>query len=161
MGDPSIAELESWSEKHWETTQKLITLGDDWSVVTGFYSCYHLLRAAMLKDPLFDDLPRLSVVHHSLRTEDRRETKHSKGGLNKPELGMKEICTLVYPHASGKYYLAHDASNGVRYDGGLPRHIHSVSAALGYSEFFRDAYYSGHLDHDRSLAIKASSAGKK
>lgn len=156
MGRPSLADLQLWSDKHWETTELLLAAGNDWAAVTGFYSCYHLLRAAMKQEPLFDQPLELSRVHHTLKSDDRYETKHSLGGLNRPALGMKEICTVVFPHISARYYLAHDASNGVRYDGGLPRHIKTVDSALEHCRFFRSEYALGHLTHSQSVAIKAA-----
>lgn len=156
MGRPSLADLHEWSDKHWATTQLLMDAGNEWAAVTGFYSCYHLLRAAMMQEPLFDQPIELSRVHHTLQSGDRYETKHSLGGLNKAALGMKEICTVVYPHIAPRYYLAHDASNGIRYDGGLPRHIKTVDAALEQCRFFRDEYFQGRLTHSQSVVLKAA-----
>lgn len=153
--EPSVEELERWAAPHWRTAQTLFNAEDPWAAVPAFYSCYQLLRAALINDPIFDDSNLLQQAHHSIAPGDRFESKHSFGGLSRPQLGLNELCIVLYPHVAKFYTLAHQASVGIRYEGGLPRHI-SLQAAMNYCETFRSEYLASHLTHTKSKALKAA-----
>ncbi|WP_313812973.1 hypothetical protein [Glutamicibacter sp.] len=128
---------------------------DQWAAVAAFYTSYHYLRAALIADPVFQDQKALSLIHPALKVGDQFEKKHSFGGLSKAQLGLIEMCIVVYPHVSRYYTLGHQASCGVRYDGGFPRHV-SLEKSMEYAEIFRQEYLAGNLVHTKSKALKAA-----
>ncbi|WP_461634516.1 hypothetical protein [Glutamicibacter soli] len=153
--NPTPTQLEGWADPHWRTAQSLFKNGDQWAAVAAFYTSYQLMRAALIVDPIFRDESALTLAHPSLRPEDRFETKHSFGGINKPQLGLIEMCIVLYPHVSRYYTLGHQASVGVRYEGGLPRHV-PLDKSIEYANIFRTEYAAGNLVHVKSKALKAA-----
>lgn len=141
---PSRQELEAWAEKHWNLTLVLADVKQEWAAVTGFYSCYQLMRSALIEDPIFDDPIALARIHPMLVSNHRTATKHSSRGFNTGDFGMVELSSLLYPHVRGIYKSAHDASTGVRYDGSVPRHV-SLEASFKYCNLFRAEYKAGRI----------------
>ncbi|WP_079580831.1 hypothetical protein [Arthrobacter sp. 31Cvi3.1E] len=135
--------------------QDLYAKNDEWAAVCGFYSCYQLVRASMEKDPIFGDAALLAVVHPNLLPEDRHETKHSKGGLNKPAFGVNEIVTLVYPHIKREYNALHLASCNVRYEAGLPAYS-ALSSTKTWCELIRQEYKNSNMVHTISVGLKTN-----
>lgn len=149
----SIQQLEARADHHWNVAQALYAKNDEWAAVCGFYSCYQLVRASMEKDPIFNDMALLAVVHPNLLPEDRHETKHSKGGLSRPAFGVNEIVTLVYPHIKREYTALHLASCDIRYEAGLPSRI-PLSSTKSWCELIRREYAGSNMVHTVSSAMK-------
>ena len=117
--------------------------GQEWAAVCAFYSAYHLIRAALLADPVFDDANRLSKINSKILPEDRFVTKHSKGGLSSSSYGVNEIVSVLYIDIRARYLRLHVASNQVRYGRGLNA-IQLPSLQADLQEITR-AYEAGDL----------------
>lgn len=107
------------AKEHAKLADVLFETKQEWAAVCGFYSAYHLMRAALLSDPIFDDAHRLSEKSDKIRPEDRFVSKHSKGGLSSTSYGLNEIVSVLYVEFRARYYRLHIASNAVRYGRGL------------------------------------------
>lgn len=96
---------------------------DEWAAVCWFYAGYHHVKAALLQDPIFDDVGRLHVKHHDLQASDRYTDRHQirKGPGSGPRgWGINELVQLLYPTVIRPYDQLHQASVSVRYRDGLP-----------------------------------------
>lgn len=104
------------SSSHQDAGDRLKALDDEWFAVCYFYSAYHMVKAAMLEDPIFDDIARCAAVHRNLSVDSRFTTHHS-GGLaaNGRSLGMNEIVMKLYKPIRVPYTRLHAASVAVRY----------------------------------------------
>ncbi len=95
--------------------------GDEWAAVALFYAAYHLVKAALLSDPIFDDPAKLHAIHFDILGDDRHTSRHHgrKGGPER-SWGINEMVTLLYPAITRSYERLHQASIDVRYSIGLP-----------------------------------------
>lgn len=109
----------SRAKDHAKLATVMFDTGQEWAAVCGFYSAYHLIRAAFLADPVFDDAHRLSKINPKIHAEDKFVTKHSKGGLSSTSYGINEIVSTLYLDIRARYQRLHIASNTVRYGRGL------------------------------------------
>lgn len=96
--------------------------GDEWGAVPMFYSAYHLMKAALLRDPIWDQLGPLQRLNRDLIPDDRHTDRHKgrRRGDQPREWGINELVQKLYPPASGPYERLHQASILVRYGAGLP-----------------------------------------
>lgn len=107
------------ARRHATVGDALADAGDEWAVVCWFYSAYHYVRAALIADPIFDDLSRLQSVYQPLVPDDRYVSKHKGRRGGAPELGINEVVLKLYPAIAGPYDKLHQASTDVRYEHGL------------------------------------------
>lgn len=109
--------------RHHETVGDALAgaANEEWAAVCYFYSAYHLLRHALLADPVFGDPPRLRTIHPDLFPGARDITRHH--GRNRPgeprQWGMNELIQVLYPVVAPTYERLHQASIAVRYKGGI------------------------------------------
>lgn len=129
-----------------ETADRLLNQGDEWYVVCYFYSAYHVVRAALLEDPIFEDLGRLTARSAYLTMGDRLATRH-QGYLAGGDrvLGINDIVRILYPQIAVEYRRLHSASIDVRYGEGL---------AVISEESIVDDYHTI-VDAYRALRLKA------
>jgi hypothetical protein len=117
-----------------KTTAKLLhNQGDDWFAVCYFYAAYHIVRAAIMADPIFTDLGRLQQKSPHLTLGDRLATAH-KGRVvsgSPRQLGVNDLVKILYPQIAAEYERLHIASVEVRYGEGL-RGIHRDSVVEDY-----------------------------
>lgn len=97
-------------------------LGDDneWFAVCYFYSAYHLIKAALIRDPIFDSATDLSRIDVNLTPAHRWTTRHQgrvQQGSRDP--GINDIVVKLYNGISVEYRRLHSASVNVRYSDGL------------------------------------------
>lgn len=105
---------------HMETGDKLKETGDDWFAVCYFYSAYHMVKAAMHVDPIFDSAARCAAVDPRITIESRLAEHHSGGfGQNGRTLGVNELVFKLYKGIRVPYMRLHAASIDVRYGSGL------------------------------------------
>lgn len=120
---PVVRDLKTHLERavaHKETGDKLRDLGDDWFAVCYFYSAYHMVKAAMHADPIFDDMVACAAVDSALTIESRFAEHHSGGlGAGGRTLGINEIVFKLYKGIRVPYTRLHGASIAVRYGAGL------------------------------------------
>ncbi|MFJ2535844.1 hypothetical protein [Microbacterium maritypicum] len=112
-----------------QTAELLWNQGDDWFAVCYFYAAYHMARAAIMTDPIFDDLTKLQAKASWLTLEDRYVTAHQGRVVSgQPrKAGVNDVVRLLYPGIAAQYIRLHMASVEVRYQEGL-RAIHRDSA---------------------------------
>jgi len=107
------------AREHAKLAAVMFDTQQEWAAVCAFYSAYHLLRASLINDPVFDDAHRLSRINSRILPEDRQVHKHSTGGLSKPAYGLNEIISVLYPAIRARYIRLHIASIDVRYGTGI------------------------------------------
>lgn len=107
--------------RHRKVGDALADAGDEWALVCFFYSAYHLVKAALVSDPVFDDPARLAKAPISLTPDDRHVTSHK--GRRRPgspqEWGVNDLVAMLYRFIRDDYELLHQASIEVRYGQGL------------------------------------------
>jgi hypothetical protein len=114
----------------------LATAPDEWAAVPMFYSAFHLVRAALVTDPLFDDPGRCARKNVYLSMQDRECTRHNTrwrreaDGSRSKLWGVNELVTLLYAPIWPYYELMHQASVEVRYGRGLIHPLQRVCEAL-------------------------------
>lgn len=112
------------AQQHQIVGDALASAGNEWAAVPWFYSAYHLIKAALLRDPIWETPSALCRIHVDLTERDRFTTRH-KGrrgrvsGAN-VEWGVNDLVQKLYRPAFGAYSRLHSASNSVRYGVGLP-----------------------------------------
>lgn len=103
------------------TAAHLLAGGDEWFAVCYFYASYHLVKAAMMVDPIFGNPTDLSTVDVNLTPASRWTTHHQgrvqKGGPR--DFGINDIVVKLYNDISIEYRRLHMASVNVRYSSGL------------------------------------------
>jgi hypothetical protein len=116
----------------------------DWATVAYFYSAYHLVKASLLRDPIFTDPTLCSNKDASLMMEDRLVTRHHgkrpRGGAR--EWGVNELVNLLYKPIWVSYEQLHQASVDARYYGGAKASITDVHAAHAA---IKDEFVAGRL----------------
>lgn len=101
---------------------------NEWAAVCYFYAAYHRVRAALLNDPVFDDLDQLHQFHLNLVPDDRYVTMHKgRGGRDNREFGVCDLVLRLYRPIAGAYDKLHMASIDVRYNTGLRGDITEIS----------------------------------
>lgn len=110
------------AERHASVGDALAAAGeDDWAAVCYFYAAYHLVRAALVGDPVFDNPNDLARIDVELTPEDRYTQRHKgrKKTSNGREWGVNELVLLLYRPYAGIYDRLHQASIDVRYGRGF------------------------------------------
>ena len=132
------------SVAHMEAGDRLRDLDDEWFAVAYFYSAYHMVKAAMRDDPIFDDIARCAAVHPALSVDSRYAEHHSGGtGLNGRALGVNEIVFKLYSSIRVPYHRLHMASVAVRYGDGLTE-ISPVTVKQDF-DAVRKSYLAGEV----------------
>ena len=118
--------------------------GDEWTAVLYFYAAHHLLRAALLADPIFTDPTRLSRKNPQLQLADRATKRHhGRAPKGQPRVwGINDLVVLMYQHVAVDYEALHQASIEVRYQSGLRSSLDDARAEL---DVIRSAQSSGRL----------------
>jgi hypothetical protein len=120
----------------------LVAAGDEWGAVPLFYCSYHLARAALIRDPIFADLPRLKAVNSDLTPDERYTARHHgrRGSAIAKQWGLNELVALLYPRFSHDYEVMHQASIDVRYGRGFRGDLLRLEVG---AIAFRDSYSDG------------------
>jgi len=125
MKPPGPLSIEAHRERsayHLRAGDNLAEAGEEgWAAVCYFYAAYHLIRASLINDPVFDDPTMLSRVRPELAPEDRNTSRHNgrKKTMNGREWGVNELVSLLYKPLVKDYERLHQASIDVRYNAGL------------------------------------------
>lgn len=130
--------------RHQKVADALADAGDEWSAVCYFYAAYHMIRAALLEDTIFDRLEWCQQKNRDLLPQDRHTMRHHgrKNTSNGREWGVNELVFLLYPNVVGAYERLHQASNDVRYHDGLRGSVADMQAV--YRDFV-DKFANGGL----------------
>lgn len=103
-----------------ESAVVLRNQGDEWYAVCFFYAAYHMVKAALIEDPVFDDLARLQGINSNLVPDDRFATRHHGFiQVSTRVMGINDIVRALYPEIAAEYVRLHMASIEVRYGTGL------------------------------------------
>lgn len=96
---------------------------NEWAAVCYFYAAYHLVKTAMLLDPIWSNAPARVALHLELTPDDRFCTRHHGSGRSGDGRmwGINELVLLMYPQIVKPYERLHQASIQVRYGAGLPK----------------------------------------
>lgn len=105
-------------------------VGNEWAAVCYFYSAYHLVRAALVADPIFDSMARLKAKSSHLMPSDRYTDSHHGSRAPGMNFGVNELVNLLYPQILQSYEFLHQASIAVRYDTGLRFDLTNVRGRL-------------------------------
>ena len=119
--DLSVAQHETRAAEHARVGDVLLDRDEEWATVLYFYSAYHLIKAALLADPVFDDPKACMAKHLALSMQDRWTEAH-KGRVVKgrrERWGVNDLVALLYKPLSAPYEVLHQASLEVRYGPGL------------------------------------------
>lgn len=111
------------ADRHRTIGTLLAESGDEWGAVPLFYSAYHRVKAALLRDPIWEDIQSLHVLSVDLIPEDRFTGRHQgrrRPGGQPREWGVNDLVLKLYRPAAGSYERLHQASIDVRYGAGLP-----------------------------------------
>jgi hypothetical protein len=106
---------------HAQLGRTLADVDHEWAAVPLFYSAYHLVKLAMLRDPIWDRVNALQTLHQGLIPDDRFTERH-KGRQRRGEprqWGVNEIVSVLYKNIARPYERLHLASIDVRYGVGL------------------------------------------
>lgn len=133
------------AERHYKVGCALADAGDEWGAVCFFYAAYHLVKAAMLADPLFEDPTRCHAKHHDLNIDDRHTDRHQvrKSRDAGRGWGVNDLVLLLYRPIVGDYERLHQASVSVRYRDGLP--AEALTALRGSVDRIREAFDAGEI----------------
>jgi hypothetical protein len=127
----------------------LYEINDEWASVAYFYAAYHLARAAIQRDPIFDSLTLLGRKAPSLQQNDRDAHRHkgrvgegTAGRMRDP--GVTDIVATLYSQSiSADYRKLFQYSLDVRYKSGI-EWTDCERASETYARF-RQAYDDGRL----------------
>lgn len=133
------------AERHFKVGCALEEAGDEWAAVCFFYAAYHLVKAAMIADPLFDDPGKCAAKHADLNIDDRHTDRHQvrKSKEAGRGWGVNDLVLLLYKGIVGDYDRLHQASVSVRYRDGLPPE--ALTALRANVENVRTAYYKDEI----------------
>ncbi len=140
-------EHERRAEQHREVGALLVGTGDEWAAVPLFYSAYHVVKAALLTDPIWDTPSDLHRLHVDLIPGDRFTDRHKgrrRSGGGEKEWGINELVLLLYRPFAGRYDLLHQNSITVRYGKGLPEDA-DLGTLLTWCDEIREGYADGRL----------------
>jgi hypothetical protein len=120
------------SERHARSAGELCPTSSEWAAVVYFYAAYHLVKQAILEDPIWQCPSKLAAKHPELQPSVSKVTRHSGGKQRRRRRGrtwgVNEVVELLYPSIYQSYLLMHQASIEVRYLRGLRTPVR-VSAA--------------------------------
>lgn len=133
------------SERHARSASALCPVSGEWATVAYFYAAYHLVKQAILEDPIWQCPGELAARHPDLRPGSRKVTRHSgqragrRGQLN---WGINDLVEVLYPSIHHAYTGMHEASIHVRYKRGsrLP-----LRASAEYWARIRAEYRAGRM----------------
>lgn len=125
------------AQTHRQVGAVLAEVDHEWAAVPLFYSAYHIVKAALLRDPIWGDLPSLKALHKDLTPDDRFVGRH-KGRRSRDaitEWGVTDLVIKLYRTAAPHYERLHQGSIDVRYSLGLPPGaLPALMSALGAIE---------------------------
>jgi len=111
------------AQRHRFIGDLLAEASDEWGAVPLFYSGYHMIKAAMLRDPIWEQVNALQTINQDLIPDDKYTDRHRgrrRTGGGAREWGVNELVQVLYPKASPSYERLHQGSIDVRYGIGLP-----------------------------------------
>jgi hypothetical protein len=110
------------AERHARVAVNLRPRDSEWAAVAYFYAGYHLVRRAMLDDPVWHCPAALAAKHPDLRPDHAKVTRHHgrlPGRRRGLTWGVNDLVKVLYPSIARAYIDMHKASIEVRYLRGL------------------------------------------
>lgn len=114
-----------------EDAEALKAISSQWFAVSYFYAAYHIVRASLMEDPIFQDVARLKTVNENWLPEDRFNDHHKarRGSGHVGPPGVHDMVIAFYNDISIEYARLHSASIAVRYGVGLEGYDSEVLTA--------------------------------
>jgi hypothetical protein len=125
------------ADDHEKLAKVLHETSVEWAAVAYFYSAYHLVKAALLADPIFADPGRLVAAHVQLTMADQATNRHhgymqfGTGGSRTKIWGLNDLVGVLYRQVWPFYLQMHEASVDVRYGTGLRVPLDRIGEAQG------------------------------
>lgn len=120
------------AEHHRAVGEALIKAANhEWASVPYFYSAYHLVKHALLTDPVFDDPTKLAAIKPGLDPGHRYAVIHQarKSSSGPRDFGVNDLVLWLYRASANDYDILHKASCAVRYDNGIEIPLERIAAA--------------------------------
>lgn len=136
------------ADEHESLAGVLRDSGHEWAAVAYFYSAYHLVSAALLRDPIFTSPGRLAAASPALTMADQTATRHQgymqfgHGGRRTKIWGLNDLVALLYRPVWPFYAQLHEGSVDVRYGTGLRVPLEKIADA---QRLIRDEFAAGTL----------------
>jgi hypothetical protein len=132
------------SERHARAASNLRPMSSEWATVAYFYAAYHLVKQAILEDPIWHCSGELAARHGDLRPGCSKVTRHTgqRAGRGQQRWGVNDLVRVLYPSIHRVYTGMHEASIEVRYRRRLQTPLY-VSAA--YWAKIRAEYRAGRM----------------
>jgi len=136
------------ADDHEKLAGVLEETGQEWAAVTHFYAAYHLVSAALLRDPIFSSPSRLTAASPALTMADQHATRHQgymqfgPGGRRTKVWGLNDLVALLYRPVWPYYAQLHEGSVDVRYGTGLRMPLSKIGDA---QKLIRDEFAAGTL----------------
>lgn len=128
--------------------------GDSWAGVCYFYSAFHLARAAISTDPIWDDFVAMKRAHPDLMPRDQGTTAHKVRKGDERRFGVNDLVRTLYPEIGVAYLHLHGASNGVRYGKGILTTVDDLRLDLDeVSDYFSSNPEAERLEELRQLLL--------
>ena len=129
--------------------ETLRSADDEWFAACLASSAYHLVKAAMLGDPIFDSPDELRLRDPRLTPESRFITTHQGlRGADGRSLGLTDVVRILYPAIAVEYERLHMASRDIHYGDGLG--VISAESVIDDYSVIRDAWDSELLRADET-----------
>lgn len=129
--------------------------GDSWAAVCYFYSAFHLARAAISTDPIWDDFGSMKAVHQDLLPRDQGTTAHNVRRNGDRRFGLNDLVRILYPPIGIAYLHLHGASVGVRYEKGILTTLDDLRQDLDeISDYFKSNDQTERLEELRGFLLQ-------
>lgn len=127
---------------------------DSWAAVCYFYSAFHLARAAISSDPIWDDYEAMKAVNADLIPQDRGITAHNARRNSDRRFGLNDLVRIIHPPIGVAYLHLHGASVGVRYEKGIRTSLGDLRLDLDeIMEYFTTAAEAERLEELRKQLL--------
>lgn len=106
------------SERHARTAIRLRPASREWASVAYFYAAYHLVKQAILDDPIWHCPDELTARLPELRPSAAKVTRHHGQQARRRRgrsWGVNQLVEVLYPSIYRDYTTMHEASIQVRY----------------------------------------------
>lgn len=106
------------SERHARAASNPRPMKSEWAAVAYFYAAYHLVKQAILEDPIWQCPDKLTAKHPELRPNLAYVTRHHGQSARRRRgrpWGVNELVRLLYPSIYQSYVHMHRVSIEVRY----------------------------------------------
>lgn len=133
------------AQSHLRSAEAILNAGEGgWAVTAAFYSAFHVMRAAILEDPIWDRGPvALTNINPMLGADCQFAEHHQGNPKTNRSPGVREVVGYLYPQCRDRYLLLHGASITVRYKEGESRLLSPCGNYVDVAKSLLDEYQAG------------------